>query len=175
MWGGWAVIITIMISSSEAFSDAFILPYYPPCITHYLGMDCATVSTHGGVFPTNAGLLFFGAITTPQWDRLSAFLWWTRCWWVPGSQDRDGSFAETGRRLFDSIVRGDLESSSAISEASSAAHGHNFPHSFDGVFSLAWHQRGQQRKVLLLWSARDFLSPTLPNWCKLMNDNMMCC
>jgi hypothetical protein len=35
MWGGWAVIVTIMISSSEAFSDAFILPYYPPCITHY--------------------------------------------------------------------------------------------------------------------------------------------
>ena len=25
----------ILISSSEAFSDAFILPYYPPCITHY--------------------------------------------------------------------------------------------------------------------------------------------
>jgi len=26
-----------------------------------IGMDCATVSAHGGVFPTNAGLLFFGA------------------------------------------------------------------------------------------------------------------
>ena len=29
------MIVTILISSSEAFSDAFILPYYPPCITHY--------------------------------------------------------------------------------------------------------------------------------------------
>jgi len=26
-----------------------------------IGMDCATVSAHGGVFPTNAGRLFFGA------------------------------------------------------------------------------------------------------------------
>jgi len=26
-----------------------------------IGMDCATVSAHGGVFPSNAGLLFFGA------------------------------------------------------------------------------------------------------------------
>jgi hypothetical protein len=29
------VIVTRMISPSEAFSNAFILPHHPPCIIHY--------------------------------------------------------------------------------------------------------------------------------------------
>jgi hypothetical protein len=39
--------------------------------------------------------------------------------------------------LLDSIARGDDEIADELPEGASDGHGHDFPHSFDDVFSLA--------------------------------------